>query len=180
MFLASFRPGRVLGAMLALSLAPLAAAQNIAIDNATTIEGDSGTLAITFPVTVNGDLIVEGNETFTVTPSAPVDRAVSFTASTSDGTANAPGDYAALTGQSFNIAAGVTTATVTVNVNGDNVVENDETFFVTPAAFIAAPPAGGQAPLDPATLIIPANDPRALALLILLAVGAGLIVLRRH
>jgi hypothetical protein len=166
--------------MLALSLAPLAAAQNIAIDNATTIEGDSGTLAITFPVTVNGDLIVEGNETFTVTPSAPVDRAVSFTASTSDGTANAPGDYAALTGQSFNIAAGVTTATVTVNVNGDNVVENDETFFVTPAAFIAAPPAGGQAPLDPATLIIPANDPRALALLILLAVGAGLIVLRRQ
>lgn len=161
---------------------------------------------VQIPVTVNGDLVVEGNETFTlalsapsagaavgggpatgsisnddtttlsignstvteglagitpaaftVTLSAPVDRAVSFTATTSDGTAGAPIDYAALTGQSFSIAAGATTATVTVGVNGDNVVENDETYFVAPAGLVAAPPAGGQAPLDPATLIIPAN-----------------------
>lgn len=171
----------------------------------TVLPGAAGQ-TVTIPVTVNGDLVVEGNETFTlalsapsagaaigggpatgnisnddtttlsinnvtvteglagttpaaftVTLSAPVDRAVSFTATTSDGTASAPVDYASLTGQSFSIAAGATTATVTVNVNGDNVVENDETYFVTPAALVAAPPAGGQAPLDPATLIIPAN-----------------------
>ncbi len=122
-----------------------------------TISNDDTTTLSINSVTVTEGLAGTTPAAFAVTLSAPVDRAVSFTATTSDGTANAPGDYVPLAGQSFNIAAGATTATVTVSVNGDNVVENDETYFVTPAALTAAPPAGGQAPLDPATLIIPAN-----------------------
>ncbi|MCU0754885.1 MAG: hypothetical protein MUE46_07140 [Xanthomonadales bacterium] len=122
----------------------------------TIVNDDSTTL------TINNVSVTEGASgttpaTFTVNLSAPVDRAVSFTASTSDGTANAPSDYAPLSNQSFSIAAGGTTTTVTVGVIGDNIVENDETFFVTPAAFVAAPPTGGQTPIDPAALILPAN-----------------------
>jgi hypothetical protein len=122
----------------------------------TIVNDDSTTLSI------NNVSVTEGNAgttpaAFTVSLSAPVDRAVSFTASTSDGTANAPSDYAPLSNQSFSIAAGATTATVTVGVVGENIVENDETFFVTPAAFVAAPPTGNQSPIDPAALILPAN-----------------------
>lgn len=116
----------------------------------------------TTTLSINSVSVTEGNvgttpATFTVTLSAPVDRNVSFTATTSDGTANAPADYVPLTAQSFTIAAGATSTSVTVNVVGDNIVENDETFFVTPAAFVAAPPSGNQVPLDPAVLILPAN-----------------------
>lgn len=176
------------------------------VNQTVTVPPGAAGQTVTIPVTINGDVLVEGNEsftltlsspsagaavgggpatgtisnddtttlsinnvsvtegnagttpaTFTVTLSAPVDRNVSFTATTSDGTANAPADYVPLTAQSFSIAAGATSTSVTVNVVGDNIVENDETFFVTPASFVAAPPSGNQVPLDPAVLILPAN-----------------------
>src|SRR5205085_9956557 len=48
---------------------------------------------------------------------------------TADGTATAPGDYAATAGVlTFN--PGVTTRTITVNVGGDTTVEPNETFSV--------------------------------------------------
>ena len=48
---------------------------------------------------------------------------------TAGGTATAGSDYAATSGTlTFN--PGVTTQTITVNVNGDTTVEPDETFFV--------------------------------------------------
>src|SRR4029079_15207110 len=50
--------------------------------------------------------------------------------STSDGTAHAPGDYAAKSG-TVSFASGETTKPVTVNVVGDTTDEPDETFNVT-------------------------------------------------
>ena len=55
-----------------------------------------------------------------------------FTAATADGTATAPSDYlAALAGSSSIAAGGATgTTTLTATINGDAVVEANETFFV--------------------------------------------------
>ena len=51
--------------------------------------------------------------------------------STSDGTATAPSDYVAVTGGALTIAAGDTSANITVSVNNDNVDEPAETFTVS-------------------------------------------------
>jgi VCBS repeat-containing protein len=69
------------------------------------------------------------NFIFTVTQDAVsgLDTTVNF--STADGTAVAPGDYAAQTG-SVMIPAGDLTATITVAVVADNLDEDDETFNV--------------------------------------------------
>jgi len=48
---------------------------------------------------------------------------------TANGTASAPGDYLANSG-TLTFAAGQTTRTITVVVNGDTINETDETFFV--------------------------------------------------
>ncbi|HEV2856590.1 MAG TPA: ExeM/NucH family extracellular endonuclease [Thermoanaerobaculia bacterium] len=87
-------------------------------------------------LTVNDVSLDEGNAgttifTFTVSLSAPAGPGgVTFDIATADGTAAAPGDYAAksLTGQT--IPAGSSTYSFTVLVNGDVAVEPGETFFV--------------------------------------------------
>jgi hypothetical protein len=50
--------------------------------------------------------------------------------STADGTAAAPFDYTHIGFATLSFAAGETTKTITVNVNGDTANEPDETFFV--------------------------------------------------
>ena len=83
-----------------------------------------------------GDVsISEGNSgtkvaTFTVTLSATSASTVTYDIATADGTANAGSDYVAnsLNGQS--IAAGLTSKTFAVTINGDTAVESDETFAV--------------------------------------------------
>jgi hypothetical protein len=73
---------------------------------------------------------------FTLSSTAPIDKAISATASTSDGLARAAtsgiggGDYQTVIGQTVSLAAGSQAQTVSVTVNGDKVVEGDETFFV--------------------------------------------------
>ena len=63
----------------------------------------------------------------------------SLTVNTSDGTANAPSDYTAISGGTASFTAGGSlTATVTVLVNKDNMVEPNETFNVT----LSGAPAG--------------------------------------
>ena len=69
-------------------------------------EGDSGT----------------ANATFTVSLGGPSGRPISVDFATVNGTAIAPGDYAAASG-TLNFAAGETTETVTVLVNGDTLDE---------------------------------------------------------
>ena len=89
-------------------------APTLAIDDVSKDEGNSGTTSFIFTVTKTG---------LTALP-ATVDFA------TADGTATAPGDYAALTTTMLTFAPGETEKTITVLVNGDTVLEPTETFFV--------------------------------------------------
>lgn len=87
----------------------------LTINDVAVTEGNLGTQAVVFTVTRTG------------TTSLPV--AVNF--ATSNGTATAGSDYVAASG-ALNIPAGgaTGTATVSVTVNGDSVVEANETYFV--------------------------------------------------
>jgi hypothetical protein len=85
----------------------------VSIDNVTLTEGNSGTKA--FP--------------FTVSLTEPSGKTVTVDYATTDGTAAAGSDYAAAAG-SLTFAPGETSKPITVQVNGDTVVEPDEGFFV--------------------------------------------------
>jgi uncharacterized repeat protein (TIGR01451 family) len=86
---------------------------SLSIDDVSKNEGDSGTTAFDFTVSLSG----------------PSTSGVTVDYASADGTANAPGDYQAATG-SLTFAAGETSKTVTLQVNGDTSVEPDETFAV--------------------------------------------------
>lgn len=88
----------------------------LSIANASVAEGDSGLTDMVFNVTLSLPAPAGG---------------VAFTASTADGTAQAPGDYLALVDAPFTIAEGESVATVTVQIVGDTEQEPDETFTVT-------------------------------------------------
>lgn len=87
---------------------------DIAINDVTVTEGNSGTISANFTVSL------DAASTSTVT----VDYG------TSDGTANAPADYQALPTTQLVFNPGETSKPVTVLVNGDTLDEPDETFFV--------------------------------------------------
>ncbi len=83
-------------------------------------------------VSVSDVAVAEGNEgtvaaNFTVSLSAPSSLHVSVDYATVNGAAAAPADYAAASG-TLNFAAGETTKSVTVNVNGDTLDEINETY----------------------------------------------------
>ena len=86
-------------------------------------------------LTISDASMTEGNSgtktlNFTVTLSKASGQNVSVNYATSDGTAKSTSDYAAKTG-SLNFAPGSPlTQTISVTVNGDTVVEGDETLFV--------------------------------------------------
>jgi hypothetical protein len=84
-----------------------------AINNVTQAEGNAGTTAYTFTVSLD---TASAQTTF-----------VSY--ATADGTALAGSDYAATSG-TLTFMAGETSKTVTVLVNGDTVFEQDQTFFL--------------------------------------------------
>ena len=75
----------------------------LSVDDVTVLEGDTGTVPAVF----------------TVTLSAPSGRAISVAYATANNTAIAPADYLATSG-TLNFAAGETTKTVTVTVNGED------------------------------------------------------------
>jgi hypothetical protein len=87
-------------------------------------------------LSVNDVSDTEGNAgttttaTFTVTLSAASGRSVTFNWATAAGTATAGTDYVAASG-TRTIAAGATTATIGITVNGDVADEADETFGIT-------------------------------------------------
>ncbi len=86
---------------------------SLAINNASVSEGNSGTKTLTF----------------TVSLSAAASSTVTYSIATANNTATAGSDYvaSALTGQ--NIAAGLTSKTFNVTIDGDTTIEPNETFF---------------------------------------------------
>jgi uncharacterized protein len=103
---------------------------SLSIADLSQFEGNSGTSAFNFTVTLS---------------SAAPTGGVSFQASTVDGTATAGSDYIALSAAPFTIPAGATSGTVTVTVNGDTTDEGDETFTVNLSAVSGATVADGEA-----------------------------------
>lgn len=102
----------------------------LSIDDVTQTEGDNGTTTFTFTVNLSAPAPAGG---------------VSFDIATADGTATtADSDYVAnsLTGQT--IAAGSSSKTFNVTVNGDTLFEPNETFFVNVSNVTDATIADGQ------------------------------------
>ncbi|MBI5761858.1 MAG: pre-peptidase C-terminal domain-containing protein, partial [Planctomycetales bacterium] len=97
-----------------------------------------GTITNNDPVpqlSINDVSVVEGNSgtknaTFTVTLSRASSQGISVEYATADGTAKQPQDYTTIAPSVLTFAAGVTSRSITVQVNGDVVTETDETFFV--------------------------------------------------
>ncbi len=86
-------------------------------------------------LSVNDTSVTEGNAgtttaTFTASLSAASANAVTFNWTTAAGTATAGVDYVAASG-SRTIAAGATTATIGITVNGDLLAEGNESFGIT-------------------------------------------------
>jgi hypothetical protein len=94
-------------------LTSLAADPIISIGDVALPEGNSGTRAFSFPVTLT----------------AAVSQPVTVRFATADGSARAPDDYLATSG-TLSFAAGETAKTVTVTVKGDTLNEVDESFTV--------------------------------------------------
>jgi uncharacterized delta-60 repeat protein len=87
-------------------------------------------------IAVNDVARFEGNAgltafRFTVSLSRPSSKTISVSRRTTDGSASAPPDYAALAPATLTFAPGQTTRTVTVNVRGDVAIEPKEMFFLT-------------------------------------------------
>ncbi|NNJ10415.1 hypothetical protein EKD04_008760 [Chloroflexales bacterium ZM16-3] len=85
----------------------------VRISDVTALEGDTGTTAFNFIVSL----------------SAPADGDVSVNYTTADLTATAGSDYTATTGTAT-ILMGTTTTTITVDVIGDTIYESEERFVV--------------------------------------------------
>ncbi len=103
---ATIADGSGLGTILDNDALPIAS-----VNDVTVTEGDTGTVDATFTVSLN-------------TPSG---RALSVDYATANNTATAPADYTAVSGN-LSFAAGETTKTVTVAVNGDLLDEVNETY----------------------------------------------------
>jgi hypothetical protein len=100
----------------------------LSIDDVTAAEGNSGITDFVFTVTRSHTL-----------------NAVSVQVDTADGLAIAGSDYTSISGLVLNFpAGGAATATVTVQVQGDTIVEPDETFFVNLSNPTGATIADGQ------------------------------------
>ncbi len=95
-----------------------------------------------------------GNATITISRSGGTDGAVSVNYATNNGTAIAGSDYISTSG-TLNFAAGQSSATFTIPITDDAVVENDETVNLTLSN--ASGGAGLGAPIS-ATLAIVDND----------------------
>ncbi len=89
---------------------------SFAIDDVTMLEGNSGTTNFVFTVTLSGG--------------AEAQQPITVKYQTADGTATAPADYTALPLTTLSFAPGETSKQVSVVVNGETVVEANETFFV--------------------------------------------------
>jgi hypothetical protein len=99
-------------------------------------------------LSINDVTVAEGNSgvtnaTFTASLSQTTINTVTVDFATADDTATAPADYAATSGM-LTFAPGESSKTVTVGVNGDTLVEPDETFFLNLSNAVGATIADGQ------------------------------------
>jgi hypothetical protein len=101
---------------------------SLSIDSAGVVEGNTGTSVLNFNVLL----------------SAPNKEPVTVNFATSDGTATAGVDYVARTG-TLTIPANATSAQLAITINGELVVEGNETFVVTLSAPTGATLAGSVA-----------------------------------
>lgn len=148
----------------------IALAQILTINDVTVAEGNTGTTAFTFTVSLSSPAPAGG---------------VTFDIGTVNGTALAGSDYTAkvLTGQT--IAAGNSTYTFTVDVTGDTVLEANETFLVNVTNVTVAPvldPQGlGTIVNDDTPTPVPTLSEWAMILFgTILAGGAALYIQRRR
>ena len=111
--------------LMASGLVPVTAqaqvAPTVSINDISVTEGNSGTVAARL----------------TIRLSAPSSQTVTVRFATANGTATAGSDYVTRTG-STTFAPGETSRTQSFNVNGDTLVEEDETFFVNLSAPVGA------------------------------------------
>ena len=113
---------------------PAADTPSISVNDVTVTEGNSGTTAATF----------------TVSLSAAYGQPVSVHYATADGSAIAGSDYQAASG-TLTFAPGVTSQTITVLVNGDRDAESTESFLLrltSPTNAFVADPSGTGTILD--------------------------------
>ncbi|MET1161495.1 MAG: Calx-beta domain-containing protein, partial [Pseudoxanthomonas sp.] len=101
----------------------------LAISDASVVEGASGTTTLTF----------------TVSLSRPATTAVTYNIATANGTATAGSDYVARSLSGESIAAGQTSRTFVVTVNGDQQREPNETFTVNLSSAAGATVSDAQA-----------------------------------
>lgn len=101
--------------LLALAPVPAVMAQNIAIGNASVTEGNTGTLQMSFPITI----------------SPPAGVPITLTVNTANGSATAGSDYTAITAGSTTIPAGAASFGLEVTVLNDLRVEPSETYTVS-------------------------------------------------
>ncbi len=95
----------------------------LSIGNASVVEGHSSTILLNFPLTLTAPAPAGGT---------------TFTVNTTDGTAGGGSDFVAIVNGSGSVAAGQTSGTLSVTVNGDTVAEANETFTVTISAPVNA------------------------------------------
>jgi uncharacterized delta-60 repeat protein len=100
-------------------------------------------------ISINDVRGLEGNAgrtvfAFTVSLSTASSQTITVSRQTADGTATAPGDYAALAPATITFSPGQTTKTTTVKVKGEVAIEPNETFFVNLSSPTGATIADGQ------------------------------------
>jgi hypothetical protein len=114
----------------ASALSPCPGGVSLSIDDVTQSEGNSGTTTVTFTVSLSQAASGDG---------------VTFDIATAEGTATtADGDYVARSLAGQTIAAGDSTYTFDVTVNGDTAPEPDEAFFVNVTNVVGATVSDGQ------------------------------------
>ncbi len=94
---------------------------SLTINNVTVTEGNSGTTTATFTVTLS--MVSTGT--------------VTVNYATADGTALSTSDYVSGNG-ALSFAPGETSKTISITINGDTVVESNETFLVTLSGVVGA------------------------------------------
>lgn len=124
--MSKLKPKRTLAALAISLLIPFSSAfaQNIAISNVQVTEGDAGTVNFDFPITL----------------SAPAGAAVNLSYSTgAAGSATSGTDFVAVAAGALTIPVGASSGVARVVVNGDLIVETQETFTVTIALQAGSP-----------------------------------------
>lgn len=109
----------------------------LSVTTGTNLECSSENPSVTFSISSNGPVTEGTNSVFTVTKTGTATTSVSVTYATANGTAVAPGDYAA-NANTLTFTTAQNSKTVSVTTVDDSTVESSETFLMTLSA-----PTGG-------------------------------------